>query len=104
MKQPSQAILMFTGVLAAARVALLATAATRSPSIGSDSCENLRTLTLPDTTIVLAERVAAGAFRLPQPYLGGPWSPGPRGGEPVAALSDFPAFCRVQGVIRPVAD
>jgi feruloyl esterase len=52
----------------------------------------------------LAERVAEGAFRLPNPYLGGSWSAGPRGGMPIVAPADLPAFCRVAGVIRPVAD
>ena len=101
MNLPSKRILILTSMLAAARVALLATAATRSPSIAADSCESLRSLKLPGTTIVLSERVAAGAFRLPDAYIGGPWAPGPRGGQPVVALQDLPAFCRVQGVIRP---
>ena len=104
MKHRLKTLLLLTGVLAAARVALLSTPGTSLPSSATDSCESLRVLKLPDTTIVLAERVAARAFRLPEPYLGGPWSPGPRGGEPVVAPADLPAFCRVQGVIRPVAD
>ena len=66
-------------VLAAARVALLATAATRSPSIAADSCDSLRALKLADTTIVSAQTVDAGAFRLPEPYFGGSYSAGPLG-------------------------
>src|SRR5438876_498115 len=52
-------LLMLMGVLAAARADLLATLVTNSPSIMTDSCESLRALKLPDTTIVFAERVAA---------------------------------------------
>ena len=104
MKHRSKTILMVLGVLAAARLALLPTAATSSPSIAADSCESLRALKLPDTTIASADRVPAGAFRLPEPYFGGSYSAGLRGGQPVVALAELPAFCRVQGVIRPVAD
>ena len=93
MNLPSKRILILTSMLAAARVALLATAATRSPSIAADSCESLRSLKLPGTTIVLSERVAAGAFRLPDAYIGGPWAPGPRGGQPVVALQESDSSC-----------
>jgi len=82
----------------------MATQGPGSSSIATDLCENLRALELPDTTIALAERVAAGAFRPPEPYVGLPWTPGPRGAQPVVAAADLPAFCRVVGVIRPVAD
>jgi hypothetical protein len=66
--------------------------------------ESLRGLKLPDMTIVFAAHVAAGAFSPPNPYLGGSWSAGPRGGMPVVTPADLPAFCRVAGVIRPTAD
>ena len=53
------------------------------------SCESLRELKLPNTTITLAEAVAAGGFTKPP------------GG---AAFAKLPAFCRVAGVIRPTSD
>jgi len=104
MKLTLKAHLLLAGVLAAGGLAVLTTQGTNTQSIAANPCESLRTLKLPDTTIVLAERIVAGAFRLPEPYFGGSYSPGPRGGQPVVSLADLPAFCRVQGVIRPVAD
>jgi Tannase and feruloyl esterase len=104
MKHASRTILILTGLLGTARVAVLATAVARSPSRAIDSCESLRVLKMPDTTITLAERVAAGAFRPPEPYVGLPWTAGPRGGQPVVAAADLAAFCRVVGVIRPSTD
>ncbi|MDX2034193.1 MAG: tannase/feruloyl esterase family alpha/beta hydrolase [Blastocatellia bacterium] len=53
------------------------------------SCESLRELKLPDTTITLAEALAAGGFTKPP------------GG---AAFAKLPAFCRVTGVIKPTSD
>src|SRR5438477_12356967 len=103
MKCASKTLLVRTGVLVA-RTVVVAILLANSPSMTIDSCESLRDLNLPDTTITVAERVAAGAFSLPEPYLGGPLSPGPRGGAHVVAPADLPAFCRVAGVIRPVAD
>src|SRR5437899_3613264 len=102
--QSSIVLLVVTGTLAAASATVPVTASADSTAIAPQSCENLRALKLPDTTIVLAERVAAGAFSLPNPYIGGSWSAGPRGGMPIVAPADLPAFCRVAGVIRPVAD
>src|SRR6266480_6736526 len=104
MKYSLMIILAVAGTLAAASATIPTTASTDSAAIAAQSCEGLQALKLPDTTIVLAERVAAGAFRLPEPYLGGPWSPGPRGGQPVVAPADLPAFCRVEGLIRPATD
>jgi feruloyl esterase len=51
-------------------------------------CENLGSLTLPSTTITLAQSVPVGSLNL-------------SGGELVRAL---PAFCRVEGVIKPTDD
>jgi Tannase and feruloyl esterase len=104
MKDPWIVLLVVTGTLAAASATVPVTASADSTAIAPQSCESLRALKLPDTTIVLAERVAAGAFSLPNPYIGGSWSPGPRGGIPIVAPANLPAFCRVAGVIRPVAD
>jgi feruloyl esterase len=59
------------------------------------SCESLKSLSLPDTTITLAEVVQAGEFHQPP---GGP--PGQRG----ASFRDIPAFCRVAATIAPSKD
>ncbi len=55
----------------------------------SATCESLSGLRLPNTTITLAQTVAAGTFTPPG------------GTAPFAAL---PAFCRVTGVIKPTND
>jgi feruloyl esterase len=57
------------------------------------SCQSLSTLTLPNTTIAMAQMVAAGSFVAPA-----------RGGGPGQPLTDLPAFCRVQATLRPSAD
>ncbi len=46
------------------------------------SCEDLKSISLPDTTITLAQSVAAGAF----------------------TPADLPAFCRVAATIKPTSD
>jgi len=55
------------------------------------SCTDLARLALPNTTITLAETVAAGAFT----------QPGRGGGGNFGAL---PAFCRVAATLKPSAD
>ena len=55
------------------------------------TCEGLAKLSLPNTTMTLAQTVAAGAFPPP---------PGGRGGT----LNDLPAFCRVQATLKPSPD
>ncbi len=61
-------------------------------------CESLSSLKLPDTTITLAQPVAAGAFSA-----GGAGGRGGArgGGNPYA---DLPAFCRVTATIKPTSD
>jgi feruloyl esterase len=63
-----------------------------SPAVAAP-CETLSTLKLTDTTITLAQSVAAGAFTV-----GG----GGRGGG--NQYADLPAFCRVAATIRPTSD
>ena len=58
------------------------------PVWGAATCDDLAKLTLADTTISAAQPVPAGAFTPP--------------GNP--AIADLPAFCRVAGAIKPVAD
>ena len=70
---------------------LLPTLLLTMPSLGPGaSCESLRSLSLPDTTITTATVIAPGAFPAP-----------PSGPNPFANL---PAFCRVAGTIRPTSD
>lgn len=72
--------LILTAVMTAASPATAAT------------CEELASLKLPDTTITMAQSVAAGAFT----------QPGGRGGA--AQFSDLPAFCRVAATLAPTKE
>jgi feruloyl esterase len=58
------------------------------------TCESLSSLKLPDTTITLAQTVAAGAFTVPA------------GGVTRSPISpqNMPAFCRVAATLRPSKD
>jgi feruloyl esterase len=91
-------------------------------------CENLKSLTLPSTTVTSAQLVRAGAFTPPAPQgaPGGPViagnpQPGGRGGNaqppapggrggggrqggPAAPATVLPEHCRVQLVLRPSSD
>jgi feruloyl esterase len=61
----------------------------------SKSCESLKSVSLSDTTITVAEMVSAGPLQLPaQPGRGGPAAPPPMA----------PAHCRVAAVLTPSAD
>jgi feruloyl esterase len=60
------------------------------------TCESLASLALPNTTITLAQPVAAGEFTPP-----GPTEPGP---PPAVAYKDLPAFCRVAATLKPSDD
>jgi feruloyl esterase len=64
---------------------------------GAASCESLATLSLPGTTITVAERVPAGSFAPPAPAN----VPHP---SPVKPIENLPAFCRVAATARPTAD
>lgn len=65
------------------------------PAAGAATCESLASLSLPNTTILAAQNVAAGAFTPPR-------QPGRAGGG--ANFSDLPAFCRVQASAKPTSD
>jgi feruloyl esterase len=84
--------------------------------VATGSCENLKNLKLPETTIVSAQPMAAGEFSPPgrgiafgggQPPFGGPPPDGKRGALPDIGPGPFdipksmPAFCRVVGLVRP---
>ncbi|MBI2150873.1 MAG: tannase/feruloyl esterase family alpha/beta hydrolase, partial [Acidobacteria bacterium] len=60
----------------------------------STPCAGLKSVSLPNTTVMVAESVPAGTFTPP--------SGGQRGGQP-AALA-VPAFCRVAAILRPTPD
>lgn len=65
----------------------------------AQSCESLKSLTLPNTTITLAQTVDPGAFTPPIPT-------GGAARRPVAAqlFRGLPAFCRVAATIKPSSD
>ena len=58
------------------------------------SCESLASLSLPETTITMAQVVAPGAFAAP----GGAESPGAN------AFAKLPSFCRVAATLKPTSD
>ena len=68
-----------------------------APESHAATCESLQTLSLPNTTITLAQSVAAGSFS--SAAIG-------RGGTPppTAAFTQLPDFCRVAATLRPSAD
>jgi len=57
------------------------------------TCESVSSLSLPNTTITLAQTVAAGSFTAPG-----------RGGQRGQQLTDLPEFCRVQATLKPSSD
>ena len=65
------------------------------PTPAATACEDLANLKLPDTTISLAQSVAAGAFTAP---------PDPVGFRPAIPFKNVPAFCRMTGVVKPTSD
>jgi feruloyl esterase len=66
------------------------------PAAAATACESLTTVSLPHTTVTLAQLVAAGAFTPPVPAAGG------RGRGQL--FTDLPAFCRVQATLKPSSD
>jgi feruloyl esterase len=71
-----------------------------STALATTPCASLKSVSLPNTTIMTAESVPAGNFTPPggAPRGGG----GQRGGQP-AGLK-VPAFCRVTATLKPSAD
>jgi Tannase and feruloyl esterase len=77
---------------------LLALALVAQIPLAAATCESLRSLAIPHTTITLAQSVPAGQFKLP---------PGAAPSFPGAAapnFKDLPAFCRVAATARPSSD
>jgi len=96
-------------------LAALALSATLASSPAS--CEALKSLTLPNATIVAAEMVAAGPYTAPNPF-GAPPAAGRRGAPPDAAAAGgrgggrgaapppliLPAHCRINATLKPSSD
>src|SRR2546425_5877885 len=66
-----------------------------APAFGA-TCESLKSLSLENTTITLAETVAAGQFSLP--------ATGRGAAQQNAAFKQLPAFCRVAASLKPSSD
>ena len=60
------------------------------------TCESLKSLSLDNTTITMAETVAAGQFSLP--------ATGRGAAQQNAAFKQLPAFCRVAATLKPSSD
>ena len=60
------------------------------------TCETLKALSLENTTITLAQSVAAGSFSLP--------AAGQRAAQQNAIFKQLPAFCRVAATLKPSSD
>jgi feruloyl esterase len=82
-------------------VLLLAILLNPTPAAAALSCESLTSLKLPNTTITLAQPVAAGALTLPAAAAGRGGAGAPGGGP---RFDDLPAFCRVAATLRPSSD
>lgn len=70
-------------------------AASQASVAAQKSCEDLKTLSLPNAHITLAQTVAAGTFVAP---------PSPPGGGQRVNFKEVPAFCRVAADVTPAAD
>jgi hypothetical protein len=67
-----------------------------APAYAQDACERLTAAKIPNTTITLAQTVAAGTFNGP---------PTPKSGGELALLyKSLPAFCRVVAEAKPTSD
>src|SRR4051812_10051901 len=71
---------------------VLATALRLAGASTPPSCESLASIKLPNTTVTLAERVEAGAFKLPA------------AGPAARVVAVAQAFCRVTATVKPTSD
>lgn len=74
------------------------------------SCEQLKSLSIPDATLTTVERVAAGPYHAPAQNAdgggvarGGP-ARGGRGGGPAQPALILPAYCRAAATLKPSPD
>ena len=100
-------LLLMTAVL------MTASFLNQAPAAAATTCENLTTLSLPNTSITLAQTVAPGAFTAPPPPAraaapGAAAAPAaaqaPAGRGRGQQFADLPAFCRVQATLKPSSD
>ena len=77
---------------------LVALAIAAQLPLAAATCESLSSLSIPHTTITLAQSVAAGEFALPA------GTPAGFPGAPAPNFKDVPAFCRVSATARPTSD
>ena len=84
---------------------ILALALSATLASSPATCESLKSLSLPNVTIVAAGMVAAGPFTPPAPA-GAPAGRGVQGGRggPAAPPQIVPAHCRVNAILRPSSD
>jgi feruloyl esterase len=69
------------------------------------TCESLSSLSLPETTITMAQTVAPGAFALPQDRSASCWlQPCPSSNGPGEVFKSLPTFCRVAATLKPTSD
>ena len=66
-----------------------------TPAVAA-TCDSLSSLTLPDTTITLAQPLGPGEFNPPSGRAGGPSN--------ASLFKDLPAFCRVAATLKPTSD
>ena len=77
-------------------VTLVAVLGAARRAVAQDACERLTAARIPNTTITLAQTVAAGTFNGP---------PTPKsGGELALFYKNLPAFCRVVAEVKPTSD
>src|ERR1700729_2505649 len=86
----------------------IALGATASFTYAQTACDQLKSLSLPDTTFSTVASVAAGPYKAPaQNADGGGVAPGRGGagrGGPQAPPLILPAYCRVAATLKPSAD
>src|SRR2546428_6968760 len=66
----------------------------RAGEASAASCESLASLSLPDTTITMAQIVAPGAFA----------ALAVRGGRVPGPFAKLPSFCRIAATLKPTSD
>src|SRR6059036_732554 len=84
---------IFSFVLVVLAVTMISFAPT---PVAAATCESLKSLSLENTTIILAETVAAGQFSLP--------AAGRGAAQQNAIFKQLPAFCRVAATLKPSSD
>ena len=91
------------GVISAAMLGIVL----NSPVFAAATCESLSSLSLPETTITIAQTVGPGQFAWPHDFVG--WKgclfqPCPLPDEPGDAFKSLPIFCRIAATLKPTSD